>query len=1038
MVLSMMRGHLQKHRSVNKPERSWVAHLTKLCASSAAWAAILLSGSVSAETRLIDIKPENPAHHGQIAILNRAGRAEVRLRGFNKPRTITMTSDGGIIVSDTGSRDVTLIAHEGDQYVSRHTWQLNAEVPEPIAAFLEPNNSLVVVDRRGAVVRLDATSVTHTLSQTPTPSLACSSAAMLPDGRLLIAKTDGNSPSGSIKIFDPRNSEWKDLAVQSPATEESVIPSFVASLGSSVYLWRPGNNTVLQGTIDGSTFSTTKVFHTQAPFLVAPDSSGGLSYITFEGAATHFSASEQKLGGFQFINQPSAIAVAPDSNHLIFAHEFPQSTSWPDVEDKLFSQGRSEFDWRSFLTFTGISLIATLIWLGITLRFSRPELLTPHYTDADSQPTTHGLRQRLTLRILSLIATAAGLYLATVSHQKLLSEQPRQAWLPGYLAGALLVALAVELWRRLMPGTDEPERFSHMIRRPAPRFSWSNALPLVSMACLAGYLYTLGVSRTFIGLREGVFAAGLILALGIIAREAIEHREAIRAFVRREAVFFVPPLLVGVVTFFYKLTDVPYNCHFDFTLNSFFAGQFLKGKVAGGWDWGYVPAPLLGTIPEMAGLLLGGWTPLGYRLGNSLFNITGIFAVYLLGRVYRNERVGLWAALILAGNIPFIHFGRLQSNGSAATTALWGLTMFALALKHKRTSLWLLTGLVCGFSFYQWPVARVGLTAVGCFYLLVLLRYPITQLKQLPHLLAGLVGFCLMLAPFIIMWKVYPERLMPRAEASMTGVTWEGTWFKAAAEHPTVQLFYQSLGWIFNQFDRSSQGTLSPGFNSTEAILFACGLAILVIEGLSFNLLLALLMTITLLVCGAWAVGPPWYTRVLPTAPVACIIIGRVLEGIHNLLRFGSKRAFWGIFVASAGCLFIISPYTNFQKYVKYESAVGRRYLAHPMVAIARYINTRGPASRYVWLASGEPQWQFRNVPSFSVMLPYIHGLEMKEAYVLEDELPVKSGTPTTFIIQRNRKEIDLPEILASHPGAQVEDIKDLNGETIAIAASVR
>jgi hypothetical protein len=364
--------------------------------------------------------------------------------------------------------------------------------------------------------------------------------------------------------------------------------------------------------------------------------------------------------------------------------------------------------------------------------------------------------------------------------------------------------------------------------------------------------------------------------------------------------------------------------------------------------------------------------------------------------------------------------------------------VFALALKHKRTSLWLLTGLVCGFSFYQWPVARVGLTAVGCFYLLVLLRYPVTQIKQLPHLLAGLIGFALMLAPFIIMWKVYPERLMPRAEASMTGVTWEGTWFKAAAEHPTVQLFYRSLGWIFNEFDRSSQGTMSPGFNSIEAILFACGLAIVVLEGLSLNVLLALLLTITLLVCGAWAVGPPWYTRVLPTAPVVCVLIGRVLEGIHNLFRFGGKRLFWGVFGLSACALVVVSPYTNFTRYVNYESAIGRRLLAHPMVAIARKLHSTGPNFQYVWLAVGEPTWSFRHVPSFTVMLPYIQDLEMKEAYVLEDVVPVTPGRATMFLVQLKRREIDIPRIRQAHPNATVEDIKDINGETVAIAVIVR
>jgi len=1015
---------------------SGIGVMGRLCV---ACASILLAPLVSAETRNVDSKPPAASNHGQIAILNLEGQVETRLRGFNRPRAVTINPDESILVSDSGARDITHVAAAGDQYRTSHTWRLPPEVSEPIAAFLGPNSSILVVDRVGAVIKIDSNSTVQSISRSPAGTLSFSSATLLPDSRLLIARTDGASPSTSVTVFDSRDSSWTDLIVREMPNEERITPSFVASVGESVYLWRPGNNTVLKGVVEGNTFTPTKAFHTQAPYLVAPTGSGGITYTTFEGATTRLSETEQKLGSFQFVNQPITIGATPDSRHLVFAHDFPQSVSWPEVEDRLFSQGKVDVDWRSFFLWTGISFLGTLVWLASALRFASPARcsITEPSTPLSPSSSPHTWTRRAG-RALSLTTIAAGIYLAAISHQKLLAEQPREMWLPGYLAGAFLVAISAEIWRRLFPGSDEPERFTEMIRRAAPRFSWSNALPLLAIGCIAGYLYTLGIDRAYIGKREGVFCAGLIIAMGIILREAIECRAALSSFARNEAKFFVPPLLVAAVTFFYKLTDIPYNCHFDFTLNSFFAGQFLKGKIAGGWDWGYVPAPLLGTIPEMIGLLLGGWTPLGYRLGNSLFNITGIFAVYLLGRVYRNERVGFWAALILAGNVPFIHFGRLQSNGSSATTALWALAMFALALKHKRTSLWLLTGLVCGFSFYQWPVARVGLTAVGCFYLLVLLRYPITQCKQLPHLVAGALGFALMLAPFVIMWKAYPERLMPRAEASMTGVTWEGTWFKAAAEHPTVQLFYRSLGWIFNEFDRSSQGTMSPGFNSTEAILFACGLAILLIEGLSFNLLLGLLLTITLLVCGAWAVGPPWYTRVLPTAPVACVIIARVLEGIHNPLRHGGKRFFWGVFALSACALVIVSPYTNFLAYVRYESAIGRRYLAHPMVAIARWLHASGPSSRYVWLASGEPLWQFKNVPAFSVMLPYIHGLEMKEVYTLEDELPVKAGSPTTFVVQPRRRELDIPEILGTHPGAVIAEIKDLNGDVVAIAVSVR
>ncbi len=1005
----------------------------------AIWASALIVPIAKAETRTFDVKPYINGNIGEIAIVNLDGSTEARLRGFNRPSAVAITHDNSIFLADSGARDITLITAAGEQYIVSYTWRMAEGASEPVGIIPELNRSILVIDRSGLITKIDANSNVQWTAKAPDSTCIFTSATALQDTRLLIARADARSPETSVLIFDSRDLSWTDLIVGQMPGEEILTPRYVTSIGDHVFLWRPGNSTVLRGTIEGKTFTPHKAFHTNGAFLVAPSNSGGIIYSTFDGAITLISESEQVLGSFQFVNQPVAIGFTPDYRKLVFTHSFPQSLSWPEIEDKLFSHEKVNFNWRSFFIWTTLSLLATIAWLIHTLLRARPHLqgvLALHTTTLHR--SFSGSSSHYLWRGSALIAVAYGIYFIVTSHHKLMAGEPREKWLAGYLIGAFIVAISTEIWRHIFPRHEEPERFAKMIHRPAPSFSFSNIAPLVAIGCISFYLYTLGINRAHIGRREGVFCAGIIIALGIVIRETIECRNSIYTFMRNESKFFAPPILVGVITFFYKLTDIPYNCHFDFTLNSFFAGQFLKGKILGGWDWGYVPAPMLGTIPEMVGLLLGGWTPLGYRLGNSLFNITSIFAVYLLGRVYQNQRVGCLAALILAGNVPFIHFGRLQSNGSAATTALWALTMFALALKHKRTSLWLLTGLVCGFSFYQWPVARVGLTAVGCFYLLVLIRYPIAQFKQLPHLLAGILGFALMLAPFIIMWQTYPERLMPRAADSMTGIRWEGTWFRAAAEHPTIQLFYRSLGWIFNEVDRSSQGTLSPGFNSIEAVLFACGLAILVIEGLSINLLLCMLMTITLLVCGAWAVGPPWYTRVLPTAPIACVIIARALDGIYNVLGFGSQRLGRGVFALLGCCLVFISPYTNFSAYVQYESSIGRRYLAHPMVSIARALHKSGPNSRYIWLASGNPLWHFRNVSSFGVMLPYIHELEMKEVYDLEAELKINSGSATTFLVQPTRRAIDIPKIVQIHPEAVTAEIKDINGDVVAITVSVK
>jgi len=419
-------------------------------------------------------------------------------------------------------------------------------------------------------------------------------------------------------------------------------------------------------------------------------------------------------------------------------------------------------------------------------------------------------------------------------------------------------------------------------------------------------------------------------------------------------------------------------------------------------------------------------------LGNSLFNLSAIFAVYLLGREYRNPRVGFWAAIILAGNAAFIHFGRLMSNGSSATIALWAVTALVLALKHKRTSLWLFMGVIAGAAFYQWPVARVGITAAAIMYALVFIRFPFRQLCQLPHHLFGAAGVALLIAPLITMWLTYPERLMGRAPESLPGVKFSGKGVEFALDSSTLELFIRSLGWIFSEYDRSSQGSISPGFNSIEAVLFACGIVILCIEGATLNILLALAIVVTLLVCGAWAVGPPWYTRVLPSAPIVCVVIARGIEGIHNLFSAGGRKVFQVTFLAVSAMLLFVSPWSNFKKYYDYETAAVFRNNLYPMTAVGRALHKTGPKYSYVFLLLGEPLWRFADLPSFAGMIPYIADLKVKESYDVHEELPLKPGESKAFMVQLKRKDIDIPVIQRFHPNAQITTIEDINHTKIA------
>ncbi len=983
----------------------------------------------------VEVRSASADAHGRVDLLNASGETIIRLKGLKKPSALSINSDGSFFVADHGTNEVHLFSNTGENVALARSWKLPESLPYTLGIFPEPSGSLIIADGIGGFLRMGLDSTLTRLAPAPGEKKIFSAVGALPDGRFVISRPDGDSQNSSVYLFNPADGSWQLLKIQNAPDVEPFIPNAVGASQGLVYIWRLGQAAIVECALEGDTLKPVRVLHAPGTQFATAAPNGGAVAVSMDGAVTQLSAADQPLASFPFYVQPTSVGFLPERNLIALAYEHPTGSAWPEIQDQILGQQERPFDWATFRIWVGSASAFALLWSVLTLLVGRSGASAP--LAAPPQPrATVGLRR--SVLALAIIVSAGGLWLAWTGQTLLLSGVPRSEWLPPYMAGVFLFAISVEAWRRLSPPSDEPERFTPMMRGHIPVCSWLYMVPTLAIGGLAAYVYQMGIDRAFFGIRESAFCAGLILVVAMVAVEAIQCRRELLQFVKKEWLLFGFPLAVGGVTFFYRLLDVPYNCHFDFTLNSFFAAQFLRGRVDGGWDWGYVPGPAFGTLPEMIGLLIGGFTPFGYRVGNSLFNVTGLFAVYLLGRTYRNPRVGFWAALILAGNIPFIHFGRLQSNGSSATIALWTLALFALALKHKRISLWTLVGLASGFSFYQWPVARVGFTAVGCTYALILLRYPVTQLRQSRQLLAGLFTFLLMIAPLIIMWQMYPQRFMPRAGASISGVTWEGGWLRAAAEHPTLQLLYRSFAWLFNEPDRSSQGTIGPGFNSLEAVLFAGGCAVLLIEGVTFNVLLAIFLLITFFVCGAFAVGPPWYTRLLPTAPIACLLVGRAIEGLHNFAS--SRRLLSRWLVPLSGAVVIgLSTVPNLQKYIAHETHTGGgRYISHPMVAIGRRIHAIGPEPTYVLLARGERLWIIKDMSQFGVMLPYVHGFRIKESYDLEDELQVPPGTSKGFIVQLKRKDIDLPVILRAYPGTSVETITDNSGDPVALLVLVK
>jgi 4-amino-4-deoxy-L-arabinose transferase-like glycosyltransferase len=994
----------------------------------------VLAQQDSTEIKLRDL---GPSARGQIAIISPDGQCRGKLSGFQSPSGIFLMPDGRRLVYDAATNEVHTIVPGnptaiggGNSFTLGRTWSVPAQADGLIVSYSTAPDSLLLVDRRGRAFQLSQETIVAT-SQPPAEEVAISSAAVLSDGRIIAVRAGATNLADGLFVLRTDSWAWSRVNVDSKAASDIPAPTGVATVGDTVYLWRGGNEVIAYGTQSGDSLAISGRLNYPGVAMVVPTASQGIYIITLSGKVARFSNAFKPLSEYQFVNLPTGSVASPTDDSLWLLHEYPISREWPQWRNSILHHQPRPFNWKVFLPIFWGAVALTTIWALIAVRWGCESPPVDRRVAHKAIRTPRDWKVAVVLCTLCGIA-GGGLYLCWGAQGRLLAGLGKQAWLASYLAGAIAVAVATEAWRRWRPEVDDARPFAEVIREPAPKPGIAFLAPLIAIAVLSVMLYSLGIGHWYNnGYREALFCAGLVCVAGILLVDAWTCRRQLREWLRAEWLFILIPILVGVATLFYRLEDVPYNIHFDFTTHAFVAEQFIRGMINGWWDWGFVPAPVIGSIPEIVGFLIAGFSPFGYRFGSALFNLSAIFAVYLLGREYRNPRVGFWAAIILAGNTPFIHFGRLMSNGFAATLALWSVVTLTLALKYKRSSLWLLTGVVAAATFYQWPVARVGAVAAAVMFAVVYIRFPVRQLKQLPQHIYGVAGVALLLAPLLIMWMTYPERLMPRAQESLTGLTISAASGKVRVEESTLELFFRSLGWVFNEYDRSSQGSISPGFNSLEAVLFACGLAVILIEGFGVNILLGVMLVITLLVCGAWAVGPPWYTRLLPSAPIVCVVIARAMEGLHNFFRFANRSVFWAIFVLISTALLYVSPWCNFKRYYDYETAVVRRNNLYPQVAIGHAIHDTGPRYTYTLLLAGEPTWRFSESP-IGHLLPYISERRLKECYDVRDELPVKPDEPKAFILQVKRLDLDLPIIKEFHPDARVVPIEDLNREKVA------
>jgi 4-amino-4-deoxy-L-arabinose transferase-like glycosyltransferase len=976
------------------------------------------------------VVPGGGGEAGEVGLFDSQGRAVVRLTGLGEPTHLAPSREGRFFVTDqAGGRVLEL-----DTDASVHwSWTAPPNGPHPWSATPLSGGNLLLACGLEGVAEIDGSGAVIFKAPSPITGAQVLDAVRLPDGSTLLTVRERERFLFRLRPGESEASQL-DLPVEEKFCSFPRLCGLTAEETGEVILWDPQwGNAYRLGYQHGSLRLLEKL---PCPGCLQLTPWHDLGVLFSRGmdwtVGTWSQGASGSMGQMNFA--PTGLLPAAGAGQYLASYVRQPDGSWPESYPPPPAESRVDWNrfWLWILGGLGVTFGLHLASWRLARRWKEPDSAEKQecHAEAVEPPKQYVL---LRLVVTGLFLGGAG---ACAWGQHLMHRGYSKGWLVFSIGGAVVAAVTLEAWRRF--GRREGDLFweATVAARPDLRL-WP--VYLIGLAIVTAGCVVLFRSR-MIGDRYtqdvGLWAALFIVLIGMCALSGSPPWRWSRRAAPSWRVLLAPglPVLVAMVTLFYRLRDIPANIHFDFVFYALAGWNLMQGRFASIWDNGFVPAPVIGLLPEMAGLAITGPGELGFRLGGALFGLTGIVAVYILGCCYRDRKTGFLAALFLAGSIPFIHFSRTTANGDAATAGLWTITLFVVAVRFGHPRWWILSGLAAGYCFFLWPGARIAIVACFAWGLVLGMRSPRAARRRWLGIPLAAASFVVWLVPVVPMWLTNSRLALPRVDESLEvykpaeGVHWDRV--KASFGTPLAE----SFGWFFVAQDNSSQGTLSPGCNRIEAVLLGVGLGIVLLEGCSINLLFVGFIFGVLVTLGAWSGSPPWYTRLVPTAPIAALLMARTLTGALDIAGT-SRRVSLALAGAVAVVVLMVSPVRNFLTYVKYETGPGFSRGLWEMTAIGRRIQTLGSRYHYYLVTTKRNDWNvdYRQPNGrFGELLPFIWGRHVTEARELEAKLPLSSGEPAAIIVQAARFTEDVNVVKKAYPNAKVEEIKGFGNERLA------
>ncbi len=270
-------------------------------------------------------------------------------------------------------------------------------------------------------------------------------------------------------------------------------------------------------------------------------------------------------------------------------------------------------------------------------------------------------------------------------------------------------------------------------------------------------------------------SVGLLL-LGSFTTAILEEKHAFRwriwkGWLRSSHLLAFVVVMAGAAWLrFHQLDAIPQDLHGDMASMGLQAREILAGTAPALFRQGWADIPMLGFYPTVVGLAWISNSILGLNAIPALEGLLTIVALYFLGlRLLASHRLAALAAVILAINIPHLHFSRLAAYMDPWPWILFGFLFLAHGLKKRRLWAFPLAGWMFGMSmqmYYSGRALIIILPMVGV-YLSVLYRRSLRREWRywLGRALWLILGMSVALGPIALYFLQHPGPLLERSRS---------------------------------------------------------------------------------------------------------------------------------------------------------------------------------------------------------------------------------------------------------------------------------